>query len=315
MQVNSSFRADYAWYLPRLDKLYLTHDGKLVVSKGVSGYYLIPPPDLQNAMLLATIEYKPYTFDPERDVLITTEVIRRYTMKDIGDLETRLSHVEYYTSLSLLESQAENTKTYDENGFDRLKNGYVVDDFTDHTTGAVYHPDYKCSLDFREGQLRPQHYTTNVALQFVQDDSTNIVKTEGNVLMLPYEDKAIVVQPYASRTENVNPFNVFTFIGRVDLTPASDDWIDIERLPARVENVEGDFSSVSQDLGVDQNGFAPIQWGSWQTNWTGESVQSRNRFQSTSGTFGVGRQLGRAGHGQRRQGLFYLHERSNNSCC
>ena len=310
MQVNSSFRADYAWYLPRLDKLYLTHDGKLVVSKGVSGYYLIPPPDLQNAMLLATIEYKPYTFDPERDVLITTEVIRRYTMKDIGDLETRLSHVEYYTSLSLLESQAENTKTYDENGFDRLKNGYVVDDFTDHTTGAVYHPDYKCSLDFREGQLRPQHYTTNVALQFVQDDSTNIVKTDGNVLMLPYEDKAIVVQPYASRTENVNPFNVFTFIGRVDLTPASDDWIDIERLPARVENVEGDFSSVSQDLGVDQNGFAPIQWGSWQTNWTGESVQSRNRFQSTSGTFGVGRQLGRAGHGQRRQGLFYLHERT-----
>ena len=153
MQVNSSFRADYAWYLPRLDKLYLTHDGKLVVSKGVSGYYLIPPPDLQNAMLLATIEYKPYTFDPERDVLITTEVIRRYTMKDIGDLETRLSHVEYYTSLSLLESQTENTKTYDENGFDRLKNGYVVDDFTDHTTGAVYHPDYKCSLDFREGQL------------------------------------------------------------------------------------------------------------------------------------------------------------------
>ena len=48
-------------------------------------------------------------------------------------------------------------------GFDRLKNGYVVDDFTDHTVGAVFSPDYKCSLDFREGQLRPQHYTTNVA--------------------------------------------------------------------------------------------------------------------------------------------------------
>ena len=56
-------------------------------------------------MLLATIEYKPYTFDPERDVLITTEVIRRYTMKDIGDLETRLSHVEYYTSLDLNRKQ------------------------------------------------------------------------------------------------------------------------------------------------------------------------------------------------------------------
>ena len=309
MQVDSSFRADYEWYLPRIDKLFLTHEGKLQVSKGVSGYYLIPPADIKNSMLLATIEYKPYVFDPERDVLITTEVIRRYTMKDIGDLETRLTHVEYYTSLSLLESQTENTKTYDENGFDRLKNGYVVDDFTDHTIGAVWHPDYKCSLDFREGQLRPQHYTTNVALQYNADDSTNIVRTAGNILMLPYEDKAVVIQPYASRTENVNPFNVFTFIGRIDLSPASDDWIDINRLPARVENVEGDFSAVSRDLQVDQNGFAPIQWGSWQTNWTGETLTSSNRFLSQSGTFGVGRQLGRAGHGQRTQGLFYLHER------
>ena len=309
MQVNSSFRADYSWYLPRIDKLYLSHDGKLRVSKGVSGYALIPPPHVQNSMLLATIEYKPYVFDPERDVLITTENLRRYTMKDIGDLEQRLTHVEYYTSLSMLESQADNTKTYDENGFDRLKNGYVVDDFTDHTTGDVLNQDYKCSLDFREGQLRPQHYTTNVGLQFNATSSVNVVKTNGNVVMLPYDDTAVVVQPYASRTENVNPFNVFTFIGRIDLTPASDDWIDIERLPARVENVEGDFSSVSQDLQVDQNGFAPIQWGSWQTNWTGETVTSSSRTRSASGTFGVGRQLGALGHGQRRQGLFYLHER------
>ena len=135
-----------------------------------------------------TLEYKPFVFDPERDVLITTEVIRRYTMKDIGDLENRLTNVEYYTSLSMLESQAENTKTYDENGFDRLKNGYVVDDFTDHTTGDVLSPDYKCSLDFREGQLRPQHYTTNVALQYNAADSTSvgiskITATGGNALV------------------------------------------------------------------------------------------------------------------------------------
>ena len=309
MQVNSSFRADYSWYLPRVDKLYLSHDGDLRVAKGVSGKFLIPPQPVQNSMLLANIEYKPYVFDPERDIIIKPEVIRRYTMKDIGDIESRLTNVEYYTSLSMLESQADNTKTYDENGFDRLKNGYVVDDFTDHTIGDVLNVDYKCSLDFREGQLRPQHYTTNVGLQYSASDSTNIVRTEGNVLMLPYIEEALVQQPYASRTENVNPFNVFTFIGRIDLQPASDDWVDIERMPARVENIEGDFSAVSRDMQVDQNGFAPIQWGSWQTNWTGETLTSSSQQQSTSGTYGIGRQLGRAGHGQRTQGLFYLHER------
>ena len=310
MKVNTSFRADYSWYLPRMDKLYLSHDGKLRISKGVSGYYLIPPPPVENSMLLATIEYKPYVFNPEDDVIIKAETIRRYTMKDIGALEKRLTNVEYYTSLSLLESQADNTNVYDENGFDRLKNGYVVDDFTDHTVGAVFSPDYKCSLDFREGQLRPSHYTTNVGLQYNADSSTNIVKTDGNVLMLPYEDVAIITQPYASRTINVNPFNVFTFIGRIDLTPASDDWVDTVRLPAKVENVEGDFTSTQRELNIDPNtGFAPIQWGSWQTTWTGETLESSERFQSTSGTYGVGRALGRAGHGQRRQGLFYLQER------
>ncbi|AIX22850.1 virion structural protein [Synechococcus phage S-MbCM6] len=310
MKVNTSFRSDYSWYLPRIDNLYLSHDGELRITSGVSGYYLIPPQPVQNAMLLATIEYKPYVFNPEDDVIITSEVIRRYTMKDIGALEDRLTNVEYYTSLSLLESQADNTNVYDENGFDRLKNGYVVDDFTDHTVGDVLSPDYKCSLDFREGQLRPSHYTTNVGLKYNPTASTNIVKTNGNVLMLPYEDLAVITQPYASRTINVNPFNVFTFIGRIDLTPASDDWIDTVRLPAKVENVEGDFSATTAKLGADPNtGFAPIQWGSWQTNWTGETLKSKKRFQSQSGTYGVGRALGRAGHGQRRQGLFYLKER------
>ena len=113
-------------------------------------------------------------------------------MKDIGDLETRLTHVEYYTSLSLLEVQADNAKSYDDNGFDRLKNGYVVDDFTDHTIGDVLNVDYKCSMDFKEGLLRPAHYTTNVPLEFNASASNNVVRTESNMIFLPWEDVEIV---------------------------------------------------------------------------------------------------------------------------
>ena len=308
-KVNTEIRMDYSYYLPRADKLYLTHDNQLKMVKGVSSEDLPPPDGIDNAMLLAQIEYRPYVYDVERDILINPEIIRRYTMKDIGDLEQRLEHVEYYTSLSLLETQAENTKTYDDNGFDRLKNGYVVDDFTDHNVGDVLNVDYKCSLDFQNGFLRPSHYTTNVPLALNESESTNIVRTTGNMALLPWDDHAIITQPYASRTENVNPFNVFTFIGRVDLTPASDDWVDTKRMPARVENVEGDFSAVSRDMQVDQNGFAPIQWGSWKTNWTGESLLSTSQFRNRSGSFSAGgRRLGRLGHGQGRQPLF-VHQR------
>lgn len=308
-KVNTELRFDYTYYIPRAAKLYLTHDNQLKIVKGVSSPDMPPPDGISNAMLLASIEMRAYVYDVERDVLIKPEIIRRYTMKDIGDLETRLGHVEYYTALSLLETQAENTKTYDDNGFDRLKNGYVVDDFTDHTIGDVMNVDYKCSLDFKMGHLRASHYTTNVPLQLNLSESVDIVKTRGNMVLLPYEDLPIITQPYASRTENVNPFNVFTFIGRLDLSPASDDWIDTDRLPARIENVEGDFSQVSRDLQVDQNGFAPIQWGAWTTNWTGETLQSTSQTSGASGSFSEGgRRLGRLGHAPAQQPIF-VHER------
>ena len=36
--------------------------------------------------------------------------------------------------------------------------------------------------------------------------------------------------------------------------------------------VEGDFQAVSSEMNVDQNGFAPIQWGAWRDQWTTERV-------------------------------------------
>ena len=142
---------------PRTDKLFLTHDNKLQLLKGNSSEDPQPPDNMQNAMCLATLKHRAYMFEPERDSTINQEIIKRYTMKDIGDMEKRLTNVEYYTALSLLEVKAENTASYDENGFDRLKNGFVVDDFTDHKIGDVNSADYKCSLDFKEGILSLIH--------------------------------------------------------------------------------------------------------------------------------------------------------------
>ena len=316
MDVDTTFRCDFDYYLPRIDKLFLTHDGDFQLVKGKSDEEPQEPDSLDAAMFLATIEHKPFCFDPERDIIFQVENNRRYTMRDIGNIEERLTNVEYYTSLSLLESEAQNATTYDDDGLNRFKNGYVVDDFTDHNVGDVLNEDYKASLDFQNGYLRPSHYTNNVALEFDPLTSTGVQWSgpdpedfeEALIVTLPYTEVDQITQPYASRLENVNPFNVFTFIGRLDLLPASDDWIDIKRLPARVENVEGDFSSVARDLNVDKNGFAPIQWGAWKTNWTGERLISRQNYRSRT-NLGGGRRLGRLGHAGRRQGLFYLHQR------
>ena len=78
-----------------------------------------------------------YTHLKYSNILYQTEDItikkvdnRRYTMRDIGRLEGRIENLEYYTQLSLLETQAQNLQIQDSEGFDRFKNGFVVDNFT-----------------------------------------------------------------------------------------------------------------------------------------------------------------------------------------
>ena len=290
-KVEEEFRADYEYYLPRRDKLFMTHDGDLKLSEGIPSEDPPEADDLDNAMLLAKISYQPYVYDVDEDVIITLHQQRRYTMEDIGNMDRRLQDVEYYTSLSLLESDARNVKAYDDDGFDRLKNGFMVDDFTSHGTSATENLDYKCSLDFTEGNLRPQHYTTNVALQWNSTSSTNVQKAVANLITLPYTSDALIIQPYASRMENVNPFNVFTFIGRIDLTPASDDWTDTRRAPARITNIEGNFQATRRRLRVNQQGFAPIQWRAWRTTWTGTRRTNTRRWREHSFSRGVPRRI------------------------
>ena len=64
----------------------------------------VGPEDIEDAMLLATINYNPYVFDVDEDESIRDKP-KRYTFKDIGVLEDRIKTLEFYTQLSLLESR------------------------------------------------------------------------------------------------------------------------------------------------------------------------------------------------------------------
>ena len=163
----------------------------------------------------------------------------------------------------------------DSDGFDKFKNGFLVDDFTSFDSAATLHEDFACAVDFAGGQLRASHYTTNVPLEYNASGSSGVTAHETGTLKLPYEEITFIVQPYASRVENVNPFNVFAYIGRLDLFPSSDDWVDTRRAPDEVVNLEGDFTAQVQRFGGDTNtGFVPTQWNSWRTNWSSSSNRS-----------------------------------------
>ena len=65
-------------------------------------------------------------------------------------LKEELINIEYYTALNLLEKDAKSFQVQDENGLDRFKSGFVVDNFSGHSVGDVQMKIIEMQLIMRE---------------------------------------------------------------------------------------------------------------------------------------------------------------------
>jgi len=291
--------SDFEYYLPRIDKIFLDKEGAFKVLKGASALDPQVPKSLDGAMHLYTLEIPAYTLSTE-DITIKKVDNQRYTMRDIGKLENRIESLEYYTQLSLLETQAQNLQIQDAEGFDRFKNGFIVDNFTGHNIGDPKNRDYKAAMDMARGELRPTFNEDAVKLIESDDDGTSIIASDrttanyqktGDLITLPYTESTLIDQPFASKTLNVNPFDVFTWSGSVALTPPSDEWKETNRAPELVINNVGAFDTLASNLGNSAlNGIEiGTVWNDWQDFWSGapRDVASRD----TSGNLRSGRRI------------------------
>ena len=112
---------------------------------------------------------------------------------------------------------------------------------------------------------------------FSDIEGTNIRKNN-DVVTLDYSEVEYIKQSFATRSESVTPFLISFWQGSMELTPASDTWVDTARLEAKIIDVEGDYASTLDNLarneGVDpQTGLGPTLWNSWETTWTGKMLQ------------------------------------------
>jgi len=295
VKFETDITSDFEFYLQRVDKIFIDKEGNFKVLKGASSLTPEIPGVLDNAMHLYTLFIPSYTLDTA-DVGIEAVDNRRYTMRDIGKLERRIENVEYYTQLSLLETSAQGLQIQDANGFDRFKNGFVVDNFTGHGIGDAGNTDYKVSMDYANGEMRPTFNEDAIALEERDDDGTAITAADrvaaqyaktGDLITLPYTEATLIDQPYASKTVNVNPFGIFTWIGSVALTPQTDEWKETERAPDLViSNDDGTWDTL-----VKQSGNPNLQsvelgtvWNEWQNHWTGVSTSnSTERWKQRGG--------------------------------
>ena len=278
---NTNWSADYSYYLPRIDTLYLSRERKFGRNSGVPSLQAVPPIRLDSTMNLYTLEIPAYTFKAT-DVRAKYIENKRYTMHDIGNLEQRIGNLEYYTSLSLLEAETESLVIKDNAGLDRFKNGILADSFRGHSVGDVRSLDYKCAIDFVEQTLRPS-FKSNITDVIYDSSSSTGVQLTGDLITLPYTAGVFIDQPIASKSINVNPYAVLAWVGTVDMSPPSDNWVDTNTQPEVVVNLQGENDAWSRLVG--------LGWGSQFNDWEDVGTGRNQRQVGTQGTFRSGNAL------------------------
>ena len=144
-------------------------------------------------------------------------------------------------------------------------------------------------------------------INFLDDiDGDNIKKT-GRLVTLDYTEREFIKQPMASRLENLNPYLIVYYSGSIKLNPDSDTWTDTKFVDANIIMKTDEYDQAVKEFGIDtQTGLGEQQWGSWQTDWSGQEVV--NSFTRTSvqnmGNFTSSRFARR--FGTRRGGRFQL---------
>lgn len=250
----TDFTSDYEYYLGRRDLIVLSANRQIERIAGVPSLYPQWPLKPSRSMVLHALFVPPFTEYPA-NVSVRYIDNQRYTMKDIGNIDKRLTNVEYYITLSQLEQNALTLKIEDVDGLDRSKYGIFVDSFVGHGLGDTALSDYRVSMDingrYAGGIATP---TTNVTAFKMEVDNSTLasVVEKGNRLLLNYTTEPMITQNVATKYTAVADYLFATYEGQVIARPEADIWKDdvVEQI-INETIIEVSTPNVQEDTRVD----------------------------------------------------------------
>ena len=314
---NESSLVAYEYYLPRIDRVVLGVNGEFSVIKGTSSDDPKVPVNVEDAMDIATIELPAYLYDTD-DATVKVIDNRRYTMRDIGELEDRIETLEITTSLSLLELDTKTFQVRDVDNLDRFKSGFFVDDFKDNarqdlsSRGSTLTDvgEFTTPIDFYsvspEPALEPSINTDTADFSANLELLDSNVQKTGDNITLKYSEVDWINQPLASRVENVNPFNMIDFSGSVVLNPESDTWVRNVFVDGGRRTIWGGFNGTfienvvtssardthirSRNVAFEANGLRPLgrQYAFFDGTSGIDIIPKLTEISMTSGSFIIG---------------------------
>ena len=215
IQNSSIFESDLDYYLPRLDILELDYRGGFNIKYGTSSDDPQYPIGSVNSMTLYYLAMPAYTEDPDDVVRIYCEN-KRYTMRDIGNIEDRVTAIENYIMMNTFEMDTNNIQIYDLAGYECIKTGFIVDIFINHDYGDSTLVGYRCSIDPESGILRPDFKLHTIDL-IKSNTRQSTVLEEGGLYMIPYTVKDYITNSINTTYVPINSNKIVEWEGNVVL--------------------------------------------------------------------------------------------------
>lgn len=239
-QSGRNFESGFSYYLPRIDKLVVTKDRQFEIVEGVSSLRPVPPPDKQDAMTIYTLILPAYVSRVESIKARFVEN-RRYTMRDIGDIEQRVQNLEYFSILNLLERTALSEDFIDDTtGLSRIKTGVVVDPFKDYKIADIANEDYEAALDLKNGIVRPP---VNTEFYSFEVGTGSNYSANSSLIMPGFTVESFVQQPSVSSVININPTGAkLPLSGDVVTTPVNN--LPDKNVPPNVNDNEDNINDL-----------------------------------------------------------------------
>lgn len=243
---SNSFKSTVESYLRRVDKLILEDTGAVRVIEGVSSKTPSAPISPRGIMELGIISIAPYpslgakeasdALRPDLKNTIVPLQTKGYSMKSIGDLDQRITRLEYYTLLSTLESNTVNVTlpSSANSQIQRFKNGFFVDSFDNYNVSNINDTEYNAQID--NSRITPIINSSLVDLQYNSGTSSDSAKT-GDLITLSYTHKPYIIQPYANKQRTLVE-QQWKFAGKMQVVPSYDNYFDDTTTQTSAINVD-----------------------------------------------------------------------------
>ena len=249
------------FYNQKTAKLTLSSDGIISFIDGQSSSVANIYPDTpEKNLALYNILLGGNTLN-DSDVALQFIENKRFTMKDISNLEKRIDRLEEAVTLNLLEVDTKNIQVLDSAGLNRTRSGFFADNFIDQGYTSTKSTDYAAAIDPFSGHLHTAFNEDNIRLIFDSVNSSNVVLKGDNIYM-DYDSAEYLDASLASTFFKINPFDFAQYRGILKLSPSSDEWRDVENVTGKVT-----------DGGLQLDTKQAYLWNNHQWNWGGVAIE------------------------------------------